>query len=256
MEISDISTHKKKTQIIFIPHIIKLLEPKNSDEQNNKNCPEKNNELIELRHSNSFQLFIYQPKEELYIKYKIYYDKFFQDNRIEKIYPNFFLFNNININSICCKKKNIVNNCIKDINKEKIVNKCINTEDKLTDMKTKDSLSLLKSKKRENLSNFSFSKKNYCNYFPKKKEMNNKPCQKPSSFPIETFLGTNENHNKIGNKEYINLKENIFCSENDSYKIINRKEHELLNHFFQKNYKINAINFRYRQKYATLIYYK
>ena len=262
MEISDISISKKKSLIIFVPHITKLLESKNSDEENNKNCSEKNNKLIEFKHSNSFQLFIYQPKEELYFRYKIYFDKFFRDNRIEKIYPNFFLYSNINIHDIWCKKKNIVYNYIKDINKnkninkDKNVNKCRNSEDILTDMKTRDSLSLLKSKKRENFLNFSFSKKNYCNFLPSKKEMNNKPCQKPSSFPIETFLGINENHRKIGNEEYINLKENIFCSDNDSYKIINTKEHELLNHFFQKNYKINAINFRYRHKYATLIYYK
>ena len=86
--------------------------------------------------------------------------------------------------------------------------------------------------------------------------MNYKPSKKPNFFPIEVFFGINKFINKIGNKDYLCLKESIFSKENDSYKTINKKEHYLLNHFLQKNTKTNSITFRYRHKNATFIYYK
>ena len=233
----------------------KNLEPANSDKSE---LSKKNEDLIQFKHSNSL-LSINQAKEVLYIKcikQKRKNDKFFLDNRIEKIYQNFLCYINIDLNELWCNKKIIVYNIIKDINKKKNVNRNINDEEILTHMNTKDSLSLLSPKKQNCALNFSYSKKNYCKYFPKETDMRNKPGQKPSSFPIETFLGSNESHNKIGNKEFIDIKGNTFCSENDSYKVVNSKQHELLNHFLQKNCKISSISFRYRHKNSTFIYYK
>ena len=256
MDFSEIFISSKKNSADFGSEFTKIFELKNSDK---KDSSEKNTELIEFKHSNSLILFIYQTKEEFYIqckKQKRYYDKFFHDKIIEKIYLNFVLYNNFINNNFFCRKKTNVYNCTKNINKKKNINKNININDKINSMSTKDSLQLLTSKNENNILDFAYSKKNYCKYFPKETEWKNKPPQKPVSFPIQTYLGINQEKNEIGSKEYLDLKENIFCSKNDSYKMINPKEHVLLNHFIRKNSKINSISFRYRHKNATFVYYK
>ena len=62
------------------------------------------------------------------------------------------------------------------------------------------------------------------------------------------------------NKEVLILKDNnVFNSNNDSYKIINRNDHILLNHFCQKIVNkriINSFTIRFRQKNSTFVYYK
>ena len=107
---------------------------------------------------------------------------------------------------------------------------------------------------------FSFSKKNYCNYIPKKNEMNEMADKKPCHFPIECYLGENINHNEIGNKEFLDIREkNIFNSNNDSYKSIDRKDHLLLNHLCIKNNNkkiINSFTIKYRHKNTTFLYFK
>ena len=109
--------------------------------------------------------------------------------------------------------------------------------------------------------NFFYSNKNFCNYYPKINEMREYADIKPCHFQSETYHGVNQNQNKIGNKNYLFLKEkNIFCG-NDSYKDIERKEHAILNHLFQKqknkNSKlINSITIKYRHKNCTFLYYK
>lgn len=107
---------------------------------------------------------------------------------------------------------------------------------------------------------FSFSKKNYCNYIPKIYEMKEMADKKPCHFPIECYLGENINHNEIGNKEFLDIKEkNIFNSNNDSYKSIDRKDHLLLNHLcIKKNNKkiINSFTIKYRHKNITFLYFK
>ena len=107
--------------------------------------------------------------------------------------------------------------------------------------------------------NFEFSKKNYCNYYPSQNEMKNKTDKKPSHFPSECFHGINKFHNKIGKEQYLILKENNYNSNNDSYKVIDKKDHILLNHLCQKtinNKIINSFTIKYRHKNATFIYYK
>ena len=64
--------------------------------------------------------------------------------------------------------------------------------------------------------------------------MNKRPSQIPQFFPIQTFLGIDKSHLEIGDRNYLNIKESSFCSENDSYKIFVQKGHILLNHFLQK----------------------
>ncbi len=123
-------------------------------------------------------------------------------------------------------------------------------------MTTRDSSELLSSKKKNNILDFANSKKNYSKYYPKEIEWKTKPPQKPLSFPIQTYLGLNKEKNEIGTKEFLDLNENIFFSQNGSYKIINPKGHELLNHFLRKDSKTNSICFRYRHKNATFVYYK
>ena len=89
--------------------------------------------------------------------------------------------------------------------------------------------------------------------------MKDKADKKPCHFPTETFHGINSFHNEIGNKEYLILKDNnIFNSNTDSYKNIDKKDHILLNHLFQKivNKKIiNSFTIKYRHKNSTFIYY-
>lgn len=114
----------------------------------------------------------------------------------------------------------------------------------------------------ESYINFSFSKKNYCNYYPKLNEMKIISDKKPCHFPIECFHGANKFHEEIGSKEFLILdKNNVFNIKNESYKTIDRKDHIFLNHLFKKKSKIsnnviNSVAIKYRHKNTTFIYYK
>ena len=108
---------------------------------------------------------------------------------------------------------------------------------------------------------YSYSKKNYCNYFPKKNEMREYTDKKPCNFPTECYHGINEIQNKIGNENYLNLKENEIYNGNYSYKNIERKDHILLNHLCHRKKDkngnlINSITIKYRHKNTTFLYYK
>jgi len=106
---------------------------------------------------------------------------------------------------------------------------------------------------------FAYSKKNYCNYYPKIGELKNTVDQKPFYMPNYCYQGLNHSQNKLGKKEYLNMKEDIFSSNNDSYKSIERKDHLLLNHLCQKvknGNLINSFTIRYRHKNSTFVYYK
>ena len=106
---------------------------------------------------------------------------------------------------------------------------------------------------------FSYSKKNYCNYYPKKKEMREYIEKKPYYFQTECYHGVNQTQNEIGNKKYLYLVENSIFSGNDSYKVIERKDHVLLNHLCSKKIKNNTISsvpVKFRHKNVTFLYYK
>ena len=79
-------------------------------------------------------------------------------------------------------------------------------------------------------------------------------------FPTLTFHGQNENQNTITKKKFLNLKvNNYFNSNNVSYKIIDRKDHVLLNHLYQKTINkkfINSFTIKYKNKNTTFLYFK
>ena len=113
-------------------------------------------------------------------------------------------------------------------------------------------------RRKANEIDFSFAKKNYCNYLPKKGEMMIEAPKKPSNLPIEIFLGLDKNHNEIGNNLYLNLNSYFINRNNDSYKIIDKKDHILLNHLCLKSINkkiINSFIVKYRHKNATFLYY-
>ena len=107
--------------------------------------------------------------------------------------------------------------------------------------------------------NFLFSKNNYCHYYPKKDEMRERTDKKPIHFPNECFHGVNHSHNNIGNKEYLYLTDNSIYNNNiDEYKIIEKKDHLLLNHLCQKSVNkkiINSITVKFRHKNTTFLYF-
>ena len=195
---------------------------------------------IKYRNTFSFPLFS-NKKEEILIEFKeeekelyligsfSFLDKFFVIKKNEKRYmisklysykyiikPQFKVNSKIKISYIYC-----IYNKQKD--KENIF---LNFTNKNFGKSTNDS-------SISSINNFIFEKKNFCNYYPKKFEMKDKPCEKPCHFPIEIFHRINSFKKENENKEVLILKDNnVFNSNNDSYKIINRKDHILLNHFY------------------------
>ena len=126
---------------------------------------------------------------------------------------------------------------------------------------TKDSSSNFIFESNKKNIDFSLSKKIYCNYYQKENEMKEIADKKPCHFPTECFHGMNQFHREIGYKEYVVLDKNgVFNSNNDSYKIIDKKAHIVLNHLINKkninNNIINSITIKYRHKNTTIIYYK
>ena len=239
--------------------------------------------LISSLNNNSFK-FVIEWKEgekEIYLIGSFYKCKkiYFSKNNKRKysflqcnLNPNykklrFKIIGKMNIHSLYLvngknnneNMKKIENNNINifsyDYNKNKSI---INKES--TQFSTKD-FSLVSSIRKSNVNiNFYYSLKNFCNYYPTNKEMKEKADKKPTFFPTECFYGVNYFHNLIGKKEFLNLADSsIYNCNNDSYKIIDKKDHLLLNHFCHKNVKtkiINTFTVKYRNKNVTFIYYK
>ena len=223
MNFSDLTISTKKNSSDSDSSFSKKGLRKNTDKVNIK----KNINLYEFKRSNSLPMLNYQNKQRFGKK-----KKFFHDKLIEKSHPNCFANSKFNYS------KKTINN---------------------THSKNKKKINTNNSKKINNTiiqMNLGFSKKYYSNYIPKQNEMNNNACQKPQYFPMTTFLGINTSKNENGNENYLDLKESLFCKENDCYKKINKTEHILLNHLLNKNSKINSATVRYRHKNITFIYYK
>jgi hypothetical protein len=231
--------------------------------------------------NNSFKLIIElkEGEKEIYLVGNFYKYNISYLSKKKKIYDfiqsNFYLnciklrfkiIGKFNINSIYLingkknrndSRKNFENNIklfLTDNNQKKSM------VDKESTQFSTNYFSLVSSKQKNNNLNFHYSKKNYCNYYPKKNEMREKADKIPTFFPIECFNGVNHYHNEIGNKEFLNLTDNSIYNNNiDSYKIIDRKDHLLLNHFCYKIVKTNVINaftVKYRNKNVTFLYYK
>ena len=119
---------------------------------------------------------------------------------------------------------------------------------------------MITSSKTSELIDFTYSKKNYCNYYPNKNEMRDRVDKILYHFPIECYHDVNSEHNQIGNKDFLLLKENsIYNSSNDSYKKISIKDHIFLNHLCLKNVNNTIVNssiIRFRHKNVTFVYYK
>ena len=241
MNFSDISFFKKKSEESDskTEKDIKIMN------LNVKNISKNNDLILSLKRFSSYPILIFSNAMELYSSFK---------NK-KKIYQKTFLFE-INKNFVnskfSCKKINQILNG----NRTLYGNKNVNIDTHLSNMSTNDSLSLLLIKTKNTYVNFEFSKKNFCDYIPKKNEMKDKASQKPSFFPEETFLGINRFQNEIGSKDYLCIKDYFFCSKNDSYKIIDKKPHFLTNHFLYKKNKIQAVNIRYRHKNVVFVYFK
>ena len=158
---------------------------------------------------------------------------------------------NFNIISVLLSKKKLIFNN-KNYLMEKRTHKSTSTKDSSSNF-------IFESNKKH--IDFSFSKKNYCNYYPKKDELKEIADKKPCHFPIECFHVKNQFHREIGSKEYLIIDKNgVFNSNNDSYKIIDKKDHIVLNHLIDKkkinNNIINSVTIKYRHKNTTFIYYK
>ena len=66
--------------------------------------------------------------------------------------------------------------------------------------------------------------------------MREQPSKRQCNFPIECFHGENQFHSNISNKNFMNLEEKVFFNcKSDFFKIIERKDHILLNHLCIKN---------------------
>ena len=232
-------------------------------------------ELSKLR----FMPLIIDKQKKLIIEWKegekeIYIEGgFYKNNKFNlfknnvKIY-NYFRFNSNLINSLNRKQFKaegkmkissiyFINNSNSKTNKKEKIYSNI-----FSNYITKESSLIVIPKyqiKNNKIIDFIFSKKNYCNYIPKKDELSYTTIKKPCHFPIEIFHGINQIYNEIGNKEYLTLtNKSVFNSNNDSYKNIDKKEHFLLNHLCQKNIYnkiINSFTVKYRHKNATFVYY-
>ena len=113
---------------------------------------------IEIKKYNSLPLLVFKKDE----KNKNIRYIFFHDKIIEKICRNFAI-NTLFVNSKLYYRKNNFGVYNKIKNENKIVNKNINNEEKISNMSTKDSLSLFIPKTSKTFINFAFCKKNYCN---------------------------------------------------------------------------------------------
>ena len=196
---------------------------------------------------------LYKKTEKLFIYHRL--------NKIKKL--KFKVDGKLNINSVFLIYNNNINNNSKDNNQILFLFNDIKSQS----LSTKDSSPLISNRKcnfnnqisSNELIDFSFSKKNYCNYYPKREEMRQFADKKPTNFPVECYHGISHIQNEIGNKIFLNLIENSSYYNNDSYKIIAKKDHIILNHFCYKNInKKVVISFvvKYRHKNTTFVYYK
>ena len=188
--------------------------------------------------------FVYKKSQKRYTYSKLDINKQFRKLK-------FKVNGNIKISSIYAISNS-------KINSKKEENLSLYHNNETLSVSTKDSSSdFLQTNVNNQNVDILYAKKNYCNYFPKKNEMREKAEKIPFHFPKEFYQEVNKFHNEIGEKEFLNLKEtNIFNSNNDSYKAIDKKDHLLLNHFTHNKNKIFSLTIRYRHKNTTFVYYK
>ena len=120
------------------------------------------------------------------------------------------------------------------------------------------------------ISNIEFqnSQKKYCNYIPKKMEMNDSAIKIPEQYINKIIFDKNIRQIELENNNHFSKNGNNITGNNDSYKSINPVMPEQINHI---NYKMKgnenskaeekepiicSIVSRHRLKFTTFVYYK
>ena len=129
-------------------------------------------------------------------------------------------------------------------------------------------LSLLQNEPKVVNIEFQNAQNNYCNYIPKKNEMNELTHKAPEEYKLTKNLDKKIRQNRIGNDNYYYPEEENRLGDNYSYKKIKSVKSEQINHM---NYKINSkkneklkekkpiitsLVCRHRLKFTTFVYYK
>jgi hypothetical protein len=126
-------------------------------------------------------------------------------------------------------------------------------------------LSLRQNDNKSFSQNFEFSNSQniYCNYIPKKNEMNDLAVKIPEQYKYTKNIEKNTRQEKIGNKIYFSSEEKNLLGDNYSYKSIMSVMPDQINHLNYKNKDnkeespiVCSIVFRHRLKFTTFVYYK
>lgn len=113
--------------------------------------------------------------------------------------------------------------------------------------------------------NFEFnnSQNIYCNYIPKKNEMNDLAVKIPEQYKYTKNIEKNTRQENIGNKIFFSSEEKNLLGDNYSYKSIMSVMPDQINHLNYKNKDnkeenpiVCSIVFRHRLKFTTFVYYK
>ena len=126
-------------------------------------------------------------------------------------------------------------------------------------------LSLRQNDNKSFSQNFEFnnSQNIYCNYIPKKNEMNDLAVKIPEQYKYTKNIEKNTRQENIGNKIYFSSEEKNLLGDNYSYKSIMSVMPDQINHLNYKNKDnkeenpiVCSIVSRHRLKFTTFVYYK
>lgn len=216
-------------------------------------CNWKQYFLMKKEHSNHFLLTLNLPKG--YHQYKFRVDNEWKYN--EK-FPT-------------CDDGGNINNYLDTTNWEITVNKTdegttINSTN-ITDNNDLSKLSKMFMEKSKN--SVYFKMKRYSDYIPNKDEFSEKIPEIPNHYQNNMNINLLTNQNKLGNSNFLKIRENNIMSDNVAFKDIVNIYHEQTNHLRtnitnkQKNDRkddekkiiLCSISSRYRLKFTTFVYY-
>ena len=197
--------------------------------------------------NNFYELTLYLPKGE-------YQFKFIVDNiwKCSNFYPTVTDLNN-NTNNILDNTKEL-NYILKEKEKEKEGENQNTANSSINDNNNNNS-NRKKSYKNATINLNDEIRKNYCNLYPLKEQLNSEPPYLPQYYMNSINLN---NYSNIGEKKFIYNKMNNNLIR-ETFKSVKIPNHVYLNHIFSnckedKNYNKNCISFRIRSKFATIIY--
>ena len=203
--------------------------------------------MMKNEQNNYYELMLYLPKGE-------YQFKFIVDNiwKCSNFYPTVTDLNN-NTNNILDNTKEL-NYILKEKEKEKEGENQNTANSSINDNNNNNS-NRKKSYKNATINLNDEIRKNYCNLYPLKEQLNSEPPNLPQYYINSINLN---NYSNIGEKKFIynKMNNNLIRETFQSVKIPN---HVYLNHIFSnckedKNYNRNCTSFRIRSKFATIIY--